>query len=306
MLTISLLVFTACEDPEPDPPEGPTTPVDVKPVGTVYAAQTDVNAITIQWEESPSSVSSWFEGYELTVLGQAAPIILPANHLSYNCTGLNASTNYTFEVRALGKNTDGTIEKSTPKTIQWALASHFTKNDVGGDIKVYVKESSNYGSGLNLFEEEEAPSNWKVGNGGKWNLALGSKNELIFGTASSVATKIGYNLTGIPVDAEISDPIDFDTDVLDDLALEIDLSNSIFNWGKKYIDLNSSAASSKLKGLVFFARTGTSSSNYHYAKIVVLKKGGKYLQDESTSDPFIQLKVSYQKRAGVPYAKPTN
>jgi len=67
------------------------------------------------------------------------------------------------------------------------------------------------------------------------------------------------------------------------------------------IDLNL-AANNRTKGLVFFAR-GTLDGKQHYAKIVVLKKSGSYLQDADSGDPYVELLVSFQTADGVPYAK---
>jgi len=307
MLTVALLtvfVFTACEDnPVVKPPPTDPDTIKVLPVGTISAGQTDDDAITFQWTASPSSDSSWFRGYQIILTNQQGNVGYDSTHgkdiLSIKLGGLDVATTYTFKVVAIGTNPGDNQEvKSTAKEIKWGLATHFIKNDNNAPIKVYVKESSSYGSGLNLYSVYEAPSTWKVASGANWNLALGSKSELIFGTASSVASKVSYNLTGTPADAEITDPIDWDTDNLADLKLSQDLST--FTYSKKYIDLNSSVATSKLKGLVFFAKL-----NNHYAKIIVVKKDGKYLQDETSSDPYVQVLVSYQKRAGVPYAKPS-
>jgi len=305
MLTISLIVFTACESEEEIITPNPIL-ITVLPAEMMYAGQTGETTITISWDHSPSSNQTWFKGYELTISAPGETDVvkeLGKTQFYSECSGLNKTKTYTFTIVAIGIDTNDNVTevKSSVKTIDWALASHFSKNDVGADIKIYVKESSNYGSGLNLFDQEGAPSNWKVANGSRWNLALGSKSDLVFGTASSVKDKVGFNnFEGTPADAEIAIPnFDNDTDVLTDLQ-NTDLSK--FSYSKQYIDLNSSSATSKSDGFMFFARTGTP-GNYHYARIIVLKKGGKYLQDETTSDPYIQVLVSYQTRANVPYAK---
>ena len=304
MLAISLFVFTACEsDDDPvDPP--PEITINVLPVETLYAGQSGKTAITVMWDSSKSKDSSWFTGYELTISASGVSDevrTFSKNDTQYEYPSVDTTKTYTFSLRALGENADTTV-RSSAKTIQWACASHFTTNDVGAPIRVYVKESASYGSGLNLYDAENAPSTCTVGNGAKWNLAVGTKGELIFGTASSVATKVSYNLTGTPADAEISisndATLNADVNTLDVTALNMDLSG--FSYSKQYIDLNGSVAASKTKGLVLFAKL-----NNHYAKIIVLKENGKYLQDENSSDPYIKLLVSYQTRSGVPYAKPT-
>jgi hypothetical protein len=55
-------------------------------------------------------------------------------------------------------------------------------------------------------------------------------------------------------------------------------------------------------GEMFFVRTGTSSANYHYARVLVKSVGGKLLQGTGTSR-YVEVEISYQATAGVPYAK---
>jgi hypothetical protein len=76
------------------------------------------------------------------------------------------------------------------------------------------------------------------------------------------------------------------------------------NFAARHINLlTDQTAILNTKGLTFFARVGDGSSA-HYAKVVILKNapGGGYLHDP-TANSFIQVKVSYQTAAGVPYAK---
>ncbi|MCL2039900.1 MAG: fibronectin type III domain-containing protein [Bacteroidetes bacterium] len=308
MLAISMFIFTACEndDIDPDGEENPTV-INVLPVGTMYAGQTGTYQITVAWDHSLSINESWFDKYELTIsaTGIEDQVVEVAKNLDqYHCGGLDASRTYTFRVVAVGNNAD-TLVRSTAKEIQWALATHFDKNDVGSTIKVYVRQSS-LGSGLNLYSQEQSPSAWRVGNGDRWNLALGGRDTLIFGTASSVVSAMGYTLTGNPVDADITTPLEEDTDKLDDILFYQDLSKE--SYSKKHINLKTdNVATSKTKGLTFFARIGTSTANYQYAKILVLKNGdnGGYLHAATETNAYIELLISYQTRTNVPFAKPS-
>lgn len=86
--------------------------------------------------------------------------------------------------------------------------------------------------------------------------------------------------------------------------LSQDLTTNGFDFSKKTIDLVSDPRAKNAKnGIILFARIG-SGSTAHYAKIVILKKGGSFIQGGTTgNDQFIQVLVSYQTAAGVPYAK---
>lgn len=302
MLSISILVFTACEsDDEPDP-DDPTTTITPKAVTEIYAGQTDSNALTIQWKKTTEESETWFKGYQLKITGGTTNQTIEEGFyngdgvIQYTFAGATKGVEYTFSVVVVAN--EG--EKSPEKTIKWATATHFTKNDNGDVIRIYLKESANYGSGLELYGPDNAPRTRKIANGADWNIAVGSKDKLFIGTASSVATAVSYNLTGTPKDAYITSPLtDVDTDVLNQLVMPQDLSNYTFE--KKYIDLNASE-NNRTKGLVFFARIGEG-ANAHYAKIVVKKIGGKYIQSETSTDPYIEVLVSYQTVGGMPYAK---
>jgi hypothetical protein len=122
---------------------------------------------------------------------------------------------------------------------------------------------------------------------------------LLFGSiaATNTANNLGtaYGLSGgNPInDAQIA-ITNYDTDKLNDLFLIDDLSS--YSYSNQFVNLNTT---NRDKGLVLFARV-----NNHYAKIIILKKGGTYLQNPGTTNAYIHLLVSYQKRQGVPYAKP--
>jgi len=293
-LVISALMFTftACED---DP-----TPVGEipAPVTGLAAGQISDNMLQIQWTHSADKNESWFKQYEVTITNSANSgsqteiVAKGSNYLNYTVPTANAT--YTFKVVAV--NTDD--QASTSASISWALAKHFTKTENDTPIDVYCKESVNYGSGLQLYGPNSAPRIRRVANGTDWNLAVGSKNNLIIGSAVAVASAASYNLTGTPSDNFlVTAPMNWSTNTLDD-AMEQSLDK--LNYSNTSINLTSGIAQSASEGIVFFAK-GNASNNY--ARIVVLKTGGSYVQNASSTDPYVRVLISYQTRAGVPYAK---
>ncbi|HOQ49483.1 MAG TPA: hypothetical protein PLV01_06625, partial [Candidatus Kapabacteria bacterium] len=59
-------------------------------------------------------------------------------------------------------------------------------------------------------------------------------------------------------------------------------------------------------GLAFVVRIlRQGQTNYNYAKVLVERGSGGFLQG-SGNDRFVKMKISYQKVAGVPYAKTSN
>ena len=306
MLAISLFVFTSCEDDEVPPIDVPEN-ITVRPVGELAAGQTGNLEITIMWEKSLDADSAWFKGYEITMpeVGYD-PITVAKGLTTWKVTELDPNTTYTFNVVAVGVNpSDNQEVRSTVKTIKWACATHFTKNENEANIYVYCKESTDFGSGLQFYGPNKAPRTRKVANGTDWNIAVGSKTNLIIGSASSVAspapTGVGYNLTGTPDNYLITSPIDYDTDVLTDFLLYRDLSTLNYNNTSINLTTNSIATQAN-RGIIFFAK-----GNGHYARIVVLKNAnGGYLHAGTSNNPYVHLLVSYQTRSDVPYAKPTN
>jgi hypothetical protein len=206
-----------------------------------------------------------------------------ANENSLELGGAVSGTEFTFTVTAVNA-----IGSSTPVSITWATALHFTKNDNNDLIKVYGS-SSDYGSGLILYDAAgEAPKIAKIASAANWNLGLFTKDsKIIFGSANT----LGYSGT-FTNSATITDPVDVDTDDLNGLLMDKNLSNLTF--GSKTIDLKTNTNS---KGIVFFAKAGT-----HYAKVIILKKDGSFLQDAGTNE-YVQVYVSYQSKDNVPYAK---
>jgi len=297
-LVISALMFTftACDDSE-DPIEG-DVPIP-KAVTGLAAGHTGDNTLQISWTHSLDNNESWFKGYEVTItnsVNSGSEVVTVAKSNDYlNYTATNANATYTFAVVALNSED----KASTTASISWALASHFTKTENDTPIDIYCKESVNYGSGLQLYGPQNAPRIRRVANGTDWNIAVGSKDNLIIGSAVAVASAAPYNLTGTPADNfQITAPINFDTKVLTDLTVSEDLSTKK-QYSNTSINLTTnSIAQSATEGIVFYAK-GTN----NYARIVVLKINGSYVQNANSSDPYVRVLVSYQTRSNVPYAK---
>ena len=299
LLAVSVLIFSACEDDTVEPP--PTEPVKPDSVATLYAGQTGDNEITVLWKRSPNESQTWFDYYQVEILdgsNSVAKVTVPKGSGDAYYTFSNAvlSKEYEFRVWIVANviNEGETAYARGPASItKWATAKHFTKNYNNASIKVYLKEAS-YGSGLELYGEDSYPVTHKVSSGAKWNLAVGSKSDVIIGTASSVASKVSFNLTGTPNDATITDPLNDDFDNLTSTLLDRGLDKLVFS--KSYINLIN--FNNRTKGLAFFAKIGN-----NYAKVVVIKNGSSWIHDASSADPYILLQVSYQTAAGIPYAK---
>lgn len=292
MLAFSVFMLTACGDDEEDPPLTPENPTP-KPVTELYAGSTSETSIRVEWTHSTSVDSTWFGNYRMIVedmtTSKLDSTVIVKGQSYYDRTNAVNGTTYKFTIEAVSDS--GKV--STPASISWATSKFFEKNDNSADIKVYGSKSQ-FGSGLELYGDGNAPTIHKVANGSKWNLGLYTTGGVIkFGSASA----LGYTTVTNPADAEITAiQSSIDTNKLESTLLNGDLTG--FTFSKQALDLTSAPATSKEHGITFFVKVGN-----NYARVIVLKKNGSYLQDAGSNDEYVQVLVSYQTKSGVPYAK---
>jgi hypothetical protein len=305
MIAISLLMFTACGEDDTDGPVivDPLNPTPA-PVTRLFAGTTDETTIYLQWTHSASFDSTWFGKYIVIAKNMTTQAIdtndVPAsnsvetqNTIYFEYDDATNGTIYDFTILAVS---DSGVT-STPETISWATSKFFETNDNGAEIKIYGSDSD-FGSGLQLYGDGLAPTIWKVADQAKWNLGLTTAGGVIkFGSASM----LGYSTVTSPADAAISQIMETtDVETLDQLILNGDISGE--NFEKRVIDLTASNVTSKQNSITFFVRTGTA-GNYNYARVMILKSNGSFLQDAGEDNEFVQVYVSYQTATGVPYAK---
>lgn len=239
-----------------------------------------------------------FDHYVYTVRNNAGALISEKTVKSTSGTldivSLMEGEIYTFEIKAMYKNGD----MSKALSVKWSPASRFTLTGNGVFIRLY-ESASKSGSGLDLFDKTTNSSEvLNVANGGAWNLGLDTKdaNNIKFSSAKS----IGYNFPVAPQSAQLSTSY-YEANSLNDVSDSKALSTNEFEDGSHLLtDLEASAKGSNI---VFIARTiEPGEINYNYAKVLIKNVGGKFLQGTSP-DRYIEVQVSYQKKANVPYAK---
>jgi len=289
-LSLSTLIFTACEE-DTDDPVTSDKPIPSAPTN-LRATSISATEVLLKWDKSASHDSSWFDGYELTVTGgnPMTPIKIGKTD-NYKVSGLQEGVVYTFTLKSV--NSDN--KTSTGSTsVTWSPASRFETDD----IRMYVFESQN-GSGLTIYGENNKPENLKASEKTKWHLGLDNRTPgaLFFGPASQI--DIG---TGTPTDkVEIADTY-WETNTLDNI-FETAALNTL-NFAESRINLLE--LDNGQTGLAFVVRIlRQGQTNYNYAKVLVERGSGGFLQG-SGNDRYIKMKISYQKVAGVPYAKTSN
>ncbi len=270
------------------------------------ATSKDSSSVLLVWDKSPmdkvTGNTNVFDHYHLMITDDKGTSIsgpdlevLPGV-TSYTVKNLKAGTIYDFELRNGFKNDT----MSTASRIKWSPAFRFTNTTNGVAIKLYESASKN-GSGLDLFNSAGGSSDVQnIANSNLWNLGINTKGgKLVFGSASD----LGYTYTKTPQDAQVASSY-FRVNTLDEAtdSQALSITDNAFK-AQSYDILGELETASPTTGYVFIVRTmETGQTTYNYAKVFVKRTGGKILQGTGT-DRYIEVEVSYQTKAGVPYAK---
>jgi hypothetical protein len=271
----------------------PAQPTDV------FATSLSSTSVRIKWEADSTAQYTLYAAYLIKVYDEAmaqvgSSVTIDKATKQYDVTGLTEGTEYTFKV--YGKYATG-VESTTPAEVIWSPATRFNEL-AGSTIRVYETASSK-GSGLDLYDATtQKPQILTVNSGSMWNLGLDTRtsNKVFFGPARS----IDYNYTGTPALTEIGQDILFYSNSLDE-ALDNVPMNSGVDYSAALIDLNTLNLNGK-NAVVFLIRTAPTSGDWNYAKVMVKKTGGNWLQG-TAPDRYIEVEISFQKIINVPYAR---
>lgn len=293
---LAFWVFSACEENSTTTEPNPT----VAGPDSMKATSLNETTVRLRWKLSPDESKTYFKDYVLYISpGAFAPRIIPKGTNTIDVTGLSDGTVYTFELRA--RNVDDKESVGSAK-IQWSPAYRFTKNINDEAIRVY-ETASQFGSGLQLYDPNSGkPRTLKVASGEFWNLGVYTKGEARLYTANYIASNNLYNFPTSPsYITEISEDI-FLTNTLDNVfdSQALNARNFSTNY---YIDL---ADPDYKNGIVIIVRTkAPGATDWNYAKVLI-KPGPNGLLQGTPDNRYIECEISYQKKTGVPYAKPIN
>ncbi|ROL56002.1 fibronectin type III domain-containing protein [Bacteroidetes/Chlorobi group bacterium Naka2016] len=293
---LAFWVFTACDETTNTTEPNPT----VAGPDSMKATSLNETTVRLRWKLSPDESKTYFKDYVLYISpGAFAPRIIPKGTNTIDVTGLSDGTVYTFELRA--RNVDDKESVGSAK-IQWSPAYRFTKNINDEAIRVY-ETASQFGSGLQLYDPNSGkPRTLKVASGEFWNLGVYTKGEASLYTANYIASNNLYNFPTSPsYITEISEDI-FLTNTLDNVfdSQALNARNFSTNY---YIDL---ADPDYKNGIVIIVRTkAPGATDWNYAKVLI-KPGPNGLLQGTPDNRYIECEISYQKKTGVPYAKPIN
>lgn len=293
---------------DPDPGDG------VNPVTNLEAVTLSSTSVGLRWT---ASTTSGVDEYRITVRTPAGDTATTATATGTNVSisNLTAGTIYTFGVVAVDTDLVSSDDESTEATILWSPALRFNQQaSPASTLRLYPKSVSTKGSGILVTSTGARNASANISNTDRFDLQILAdiaNDGTGFVIGAPTATEFG------PSGSNYSAYNDFDDDVqVSDNYLEIDSLNGWYNDASlaTYFSGTGSAnafsfgdklASGKGVGFVVRWPSTSGGSTYHYARVFVVptSTGELVHTDVATNDPYIEVRISYQDFAGVPYAK---
>ncbi|MDA3842824.1 MAG: IPT/TIG domain-containing protein [Candidatus Kapabacteria bacterium] len=267
------------------------------PATALAANSKSATEVMLKWLASESAANFDVE-YQIFV---TAPGVDPVHfataqydELPYTVTDLTEGVVYMFQVVA---NYTGGENYAAPAELNWSPATRFVENINEAPIRIY-ETASGYGSGLDIFDNTGgAPKSLTVGSIVDWNMGLYTTGGTFFGSASELSYTGASTAQGV----EISDVYYDNVENLNDVFASEALNNGTF--AVRVFNLSDEMFTGK-KNILFIVRTQEpgQSGKYNYAKVMVVLGNAGFLQG-TAPNRYLEFIVSYQKTAGVPYAK---
>ena len=279
----SLAVLPACESET-----SPEDPVETKPAAPTELAATSLSAteVGLKWNVVADTAR---KSYVITVVNMddnssGDVTIADPNATNVAISGLVEGTVYSFTVRAV----NNTVQSDPSSTIMWSPASRQT-----AQLRLY-ETSSQQGSGIEL----PANAGLTIAAGRLWDICLDTRNESFdigSPTASSYTTAEDQPKfpNGDVARVTLIGKIWPNTSSLDEVYESVDLTSETLEEALLNFNLQ------ERDGLPFAFVVKTENGNF--AKVLVKATGGKLLQG-TAPDRYVDLEISYQNGADVPYA----
>lgn len=271
ILTMAVASCTSPSDPSAAAPQAPTS-LRVSPVSAT--------SIKLSWDAALDELRTGFK-----VVVSAGNNVLSTETLSNEIrsttvSDLSAGTTYTFAVYAL----NGTTPSATSAALTWAPSLRYT-------MKVYEPDSEN-GCGVQLGH----PVSLLLPAAFKWDLTFEiTKGAVFFGSpikSSFADTVSGRYSNGDSVRRTLIGRVWEGVQSLE--ATYADIGNlSTDTYAPRRLNLSTTQQS-----VAMTVKTHTG----HYARVLVKSVDGRLVQG-TAPDRYLELDVSYQQAAGVPFAK---
>ncbi|MCU0426944.1 MAG: fibronectin type III domain-containing protein [Candidatus Kapabacteria bacterium] len=270
---LALFVFVACDNSGTGPGTTVTVPAAVDSLQATSINQTTVR---LRWRASATAAVT---GYRVTIVNTASGATIGTTNTTstlFDVTGLTAGTVYAFRIQS---RTADTV--STAREIRWSPAVRVTTMQ-GGAIRIY-ETASGFGSGLRI--QGGTALNLTVARGNEWDLGINTRSDTMrIGSPG----RLGYTGITMPRTTRIGNAaytnIDslsqvFDTEIQMGPADTFDVPRTV------------------TRGFVFAFQT----QEGNFAKVLVKSASGVILQGASPNR-YIEVEISYQPVANVPYA----
>jgi len=283
-LAAALVVLPACESETT-----PTDPVETKPVAptALMATSLDADKIALKWTIADDTAR---KGYVITIKNMTtnqSNELTVADEASTNMSisGLTEGVVYSFTVRAINV----TVESDPSPTIMWSPAKRVVTN-----LKLYETDSEQ-GSGIEL----PSRANLTVSAGDKWDICLDTRDESFDIGSPTISSYTDdsnppkFVKNGLVARKTLLGKAWGNVTSLDEVYESVDLTSETLEESLYNFNAQNTA------GAPFAFVVKTESGNF--AKVLVKAVGGKLLQG-TAPDRFVELEISYQSGANVPYA----
>ncbi|MFY7999700.1 MAG: fibronectin type III domain-containing protein [Candidatus Kapaibacteriota bacterium] len=272
---LAVFVIIACDTPGTGPGTTVTVPT---PADSLKATSISATTVRLKWN---ASTATSLTGYRVTILNTASGAVIGTTNAStattFDVNGLTAGTVYLFRVQARNNDT-----VSAAREIRWSPAVRVTTMQ-GGAIRIY-ETASGFGSGLRV--QGGMALNLSVARGNEWDLGINTRNAdtLIIGSPNFLQ----YSSITSPRVTRLGDMSYNNIDSLNqvfDTQVQMGAA-SVYNVPRA---VN--------RGFVFAFQTVEG----NFAKVFVKASNGAILQG-TAPNRYIEVEISYQPVANVPYA----
>ncbi len=279
---LAVFVIIACDTPGTGPGTTVTVPT---PADSLKATSISATTVRLKWN---ASTATSLTGYRVTILNTASGAVIGTTNAStattFDVNGLTAGTVYLFRVQARNNDT-----VSAAREIRWSPAVRVTTMQ-GGAIRIY-ETASGFGSGLAI--QGGTALNLTVARGADWDFGIETRNSDTLRIGSP--GWLGY--------ASISRTTSTDTRTGDQLYLNVDNLDQVFDTQVQMGAPGSFAIPIRTvtRGLVLAIQTRAG----NFAKIFIKATNNSLLQG-TAPNRYIEVEISYQPVANVPYAIVSN
>jgi predicted small lipoprotein YifL len=285
-----LLTFAACDE---DGSTGPLDP-DVQAPKDLKASSAD-QALNLSWTPSISEGQENFGGYQVRVQNQSTNqffIEVAPKGNGYNVSNLDNGTMYVVVVRAV---TTSGKESNDFVRIEWAPAIRRAIDAAGQPIRVYATTSTTFNSAVDLFNADgKAEVIPQSGAEFRERGDLYVFAESATSGALVIRTPSAANNKGL--ETQFSS-VSYDADDLDEQTQSTAPAPATYTRN----DIAISAMPVAL-GKVIYGRLKRGTDNIYFRLLITRDSNGRMVRG-SGNDRYLEMVVSYQHIANVPFAK---